>query len=106
MIKYTDFKKIFNTISGEPEITLYFKNIDDTYMIIKYEKYVTFQKCCDSLDRGEIKYNSLDELYNTVLIDDIFLKRDWHNISDILIDEAFSVIDDFDDIIKAYNVNL
>ena len=94
MISYDKFKELFNAIPGEPEFKLYFKNTDDTYWIIKYENYVTFQK------------SSLDELYNSTLIDDICLKNDWNKISDIVIDDSMSIIDNKDDIEDAYNINI
>lgn len=106
MISYLKFKKIFDSISSnlEPEIEFYFKNRTHKYMLIKYSNYVTFGRCGnEEIQSGEIKYNSLDKLYNTKTIDDILLKDEWENIRDILFDGVFSVIDDFDDIINVYN---
>ena len=106
MIDYNIFKKIFNIITGEPEFEIYFKNRDDTYMIIKYNDYVTFQKCFDEQDRGEQKYKTIDDLYNSILLDEINLKNDWNSINDILIDSSFSIVDDKDEIKRIYNINL
>ncbi len=106
MIDYKTFQILFNKISGEPEFEIYFKNTDDTYMIIKYKEYVTFQKCFDEQDRGEVKYKSLDELYNSILIDKISLKNNWNNISDIVIDSTFSVTNDKEEIKRVYDIDL
>ena len=106
MINYNDFKKLLYAISGESEFEIYFYNNDDTYMIIKYNNFVTFQKCSDEQDRGEIKYTTLDELYNSILMDEICLKNDWNNIKDIIIDATFSVVYDKDEIKNVYNVDL
>lgn len=51
------------------------------------------------------KFKNLNELYNAQ-IDKICLKRDWNQISDILIDLAFSVIDDKEEINSIYEVKL
>jgi hypothetical protein len=107
MISYDKFKKLFDAIPGEPEFKLYFNNTDDTYWIIKYENYVTFQKSSlDLEEQKENKYSSLDELYNSTLVDDICLKNDWNKISDIVIDDSMSIIDNKDDIEDAYNINI
>ena len=86
-VSYKLFKKIFNNLRGEPEIT--FKISNKEYMLIKCENYVTFQE-----NTMEIKYNSLDELY------DLVLKEKWNEIEDIIIDEGLSFMDDLDYIIQ------
>ena len=107
MIRYDKFKELFDAIPGEPEFKLYFNNTDDTYWIIKYENYVTFQKSSlDLEEQKENKYSGLDELYNSTLVDDICLKNDWNKISDIVIDDSMSIIDNKDDIEDAYNINI
>lgn len=107
MISYDKFKVLFDAIPGEPEFKLYFNNTDDTYWIIKYENYVTFQKSSlDLEEQKENKYSSLDELYNSTLVDDICLRNDWNKISDIVIDDSMSIIDNKDDIEDAYNINI
>lgn len=83
MISYEEFKRIYNTIPGEPEFRIYLKNKE--YMIIKYEDYVTFQRCGTVDGSGEIKYSTLDELYNSKSIDNICLKEDWNLIDDIIV---------------------
>lgn len=109
MIKYLQFKEIFNKldINREPEIEIYFKNRKYTYMIIKYNGFITFQRCGTKEEQsGEIKFSTLDELYNSTTIDDINLKREWENIEDILFDCTFSIIDDKEYILKLYGVQL
>lgn len=108
MITYQKFKEVFDNIdsNSEPEIELYFNNRDNTYMIIKYSDFITFQRCGNNEQSGEIKFSTLDELYNTKTIDDIVLKDEWDNISDIIFDAAFSVVEDKEDILKLYGVVL
>ena len=89
MISYTKFKELFDSIdsNSEPEIELYFKNKHNTYMIIKYYDYISFQRCGNQEEQsGEIQYKSLDILYNSRTIDNIVLKDEWKNIQDILFD--------------------
>lgn len=109
MITYEKFKKIIDNLDSnrEPEIEIYFNNKDYNYMIIKYSDHITFQRCGKKKDQsGEIRFNSLDELYNVKTIDEIILKEEWKNITDILIDCTFSVVDDKDDIKNLYGVSL
>ena len=106
MISYEEFKRIYNIIPGEPEISIYLKN--KQYMIIKYEDYVTFQRCGINDGSGEIKYQTLDELYNSKSIDNIYLKEDWYLIEDIIIDEIYSVTydkEEIEELLKHYNKN-
>ena len=103
-IEYDLFEKLFNKIKGEPEITIYFENNENQYMIIKYDGYVTFQRCGIVDGSGEIKYNNLRELYNGKTIDDICLKDDWEKITDIIIDEGLSLKDDLDYIKEMYKL--
>lgn len=106
MIDFESFKKLYNSIPGEPEFEVCFNNTTDTYMIIKYPNEVSFQKCCDKQHSGEIICCSLDELYNSILYDNICLKRDWNDISDIIVDGAWSVLDDKDEIKRIFNITL
>ena len=97
MISYLEFKKIFDRINGEPEIEIKFSNRSSRYMIIKYDVYVTFQRFGNIEDQsGEIRFETLDDLYNKISIDDICLRRDWNNIEDIIINECISLKDDKD----------
>lgn len=95
MISYLEFKKWFDICKGEPEIEIIFKNRKYTYMIIKYKDYITFQRCGDiSIQSGEIRFSSLDELYHTKTIDNIILKEEWENIEDMIFDSMFCITED------------
>lgn len=60
----------------EAELTLTINGSD--YMIIIYENHCSFQKC--GIGSKEYNFSTLDELYETVQIDNILLKRDWNKI--------------------------
>ncbi len=91
MITYQVFKKIFDAYNGEPECEIYFNETETTYMIIKYDNCVTFQRCGVEDGSGEFEYRDLDTLYHSVLIDGICLEKDWNNIETIVIDSAFDL---------------
>ena len=81
MIDYEEFKRLYHAGEREPEFYIIFKNRHCDYMIIKYEDGPTFQRCGDLESRGgEIKYNTLDELFYSDTIDGINLYRDWNEI--------------------------
>lgn len=109
MISYLKFKEIFDNINPnrESEIEIYFKNKKNTYMIIKYKDYITFQRCGIKEEQsGEIKFTSLDELYNSQTIDSIILKDEWINIEDILLDCTYSIVKDKEYILDLYGVKI
>lgn len=109
MISYLKFKEIFDSIDSksETEIEFIFKDKKNYYMIIKYNDYITFQRCgTDEEQSGEIKFTSLDELYNTQTIDGIVLKNEWNNIEDILFHCTFSVVDDKEVIYDLFGVEI
>lgn len=109
MISYIKFKEIFDNIDSnrEPEIEFYFKGRKNTYMIIKYNDYITFQRCGTKEEQsGELKFESLDVLYNSRTIDNIILKEEWDKIEDILFDCTFSVVDDKENILNLYGVEI
>lgn len=107
MISYSKFKEIFDKINYHTEIEFFFNNKRNTYMIIKYEDYITFQRCGIKEEQsGEIKFVSLDELYNRQTIDGIVLKEEWNNIKDILFDCTFSIIEDRAVISNLYGIKL
>lgn len=109
MISYIKFKEIFDNIDSyrEPEIEIYFKDKKNTYMIIKYNNYITFQRCGTKEEQsGELKFESLDVLYNSRTIDNIILKDAWDKIENILFDCTFSVVDDKEDILNLYGVEI
>lgn len=103
MITYEKFKELFNLLDSSrgPEIEVYFEDTDDVYMIVKHNDYIDFGRC-DSKIR---KFSNLDELYIEE-VDGVCLKRDWNKINDILIDSAFSVVDDKEKLEKWYGVQL
>ena len=103
-IKFDFFGNIFNKITDEPEFTISFIDKASKYMIIKYDGYVTFQKCSCDLEGGEIRYNNLLELYKSKTIDDICLKEDWEKIDDIMINDYLSFKDNLNYIIKKFQL--
>ncbi|WP_026659249.1 hypothetical protein [Butyrivibrio sp. AC2005] len=56
MIDYEAFKKLFCEISGEPEFEIIFRGIKNSYMIIKYDDHVSFQRCGTNDGSGEYEY--------------------------------------------------
>ena len=91
MITYKDFKRIFDAYDGEPECEIYFNGTTTTYMIVKYDDNVTFQRCGVENGSGEFEYPDLDTLYHSVVIDGICLEKDWNNIETIVIDSSFDL---------------
>ena len=109
MISYLKFKEIFDnmTFDREPEIEIYFKSRKNPYLIIKYEEFVTFQRCgLKEEQSGEIRFETLENLAEAKTIDDIVLKDDWEDIEDILFDCNFSVISDKEDIYNLYGIKI
>ena len=109
MISYVRFKEIFDALDAdrEPEIELYFQSRKNTYMIIKYSDFITFQRCGTIEEQsGEIRFNTLDELYNARTIDDIVLKNEWNDLYDILFDCTFSVVTDPDELCSQYGISI
>lgn len=105
IISYDLFEKLFNKMVNEPEFEISFKDNINTYMLIKYDDYITFQRCGVNAASGEIRFNNLKELYETKTIDNICLKDDWNKITDIVLDEVFSLKDDKDELLESYNVS-
>jgi len=66
----------------EPELTLHMNG--KVYMIIGYDDHVSFQRCRtpNEAGGGEVRYNTLDALYNAETVDSILLMRDWEAIED------------------------
>lgn len=91
MISFETFFKCFDLLSY-CEIELIFDNTNETYMIVKYEDYVTFARCGEESE--EIPFKSFDELASTKTIDSLLLKEDWGRIKDIIIDGSFSYLED------------
>ena len=75
-ISYEKFLEVFNLIPHEPEFEFYFDHTKETYMLIKYEDKVSFQRCgysdemiaeewsADHRGSGVTFYNSFEELYS------------------------------------------
>lgn len=103
MISFDKFIELFNLLSENEEMKIFFKNRKYEYMIIKYKDYVTFQRCGE---HKEIKYNSLEEFINNKMIDDIVFIDEFDNIKDILINNTFSIINDKDNICDLYSINI
>lgn len=93
MISYEQFKRLFNELEIGSEVEIYFDN-DEQYMIVKKDKMLTLGK-----NNGGVinKYNNLEETS---------LKNKWNNIDDIVINFAFSVVDDKKKIIEIYGIKL
>lgn len=103
MIDFKTFKEIFDHLDSNrsPEIELYFKDKREMYMLIKHkEGYISFGSC--GKNGVNEKFSNLDKLYNTKTKEGILLKEDWDTIEDILIDTAFSVVENMEDIRKIY----
>lgn len=93
MISYDQFKKVFNELEIGSEIEIYFGN-DEQYMMVKLDKTFTL----GNSNGGVInEYNNLEETS---------LKNKWNNINDIIINFAFSVVDDKKKITEIYGVKL
>ena len=68
---FEEFKALYDDISSEEEYEFFFSDTDKTYMIIKYDDHVSFQRCGASEGSGKYNYNSLMELYQTESVDGI-----------------------------------
>ena len=106
-ITYQKFKELFNSLDSAKnhEIAIYFSGDDNSYILIKHNNYLTFGKEYARKDKI-LKFNTLDDLYNSNNIYNINFKQDWNKIEDILIDMTFSVIDDKEIIKSIYNFDL
>ncbi len=93
IVSYESFKKIYEAMPYEPEFCINFEDKNAEYMIIKYEDGPTFQRCGAKDGSGEVKFNSLDDLYNAVTIDNILLKRDWGKITS-LYENGYGTLDE------------
>lgn len=67
----------------EAELSLFFNNNPNQYMIIIYNDHCSFQRCGTPKEQsGEFNYRTLDGLYQAQQIDGIILARDWENIQE------------------------
>ncbi len=68
----------------EAELSLFFSDNPNEYMIIIYEDHCSFQRCGNIENTsGEYNYATLDELYQATQIDNIILEKDWTKVTDI-----------------------
>ena len=115
MISYDEFKTCLLKMPNSSEFELYFTNTTETYAIIKYADTISFQRCgyskemieeykldTDYIGSGEHYYSSIDELAKTDLIDGILLLRDWEKISDIVVNNTFSLNNGIEEIAEVY----
>lgn len=102
MITYEKFKELFDSLdsSRHPEIEFFFKNYKESYIMVKFENYISF----GNSTIGTFEFKTLDELYNSN-INGLCLKNDWHKINDIYVDMTFSVKDK-NEIKRQYGVEL
>jgi len=91
MISFEEFENLFYRASGEPEFEVIFRSNSRTYMIIKYDDHVSFQRCGLYDGSGESNYFTLRELYKAELIDEIKLKDMWNEIETIIADATFDL---------------
>lgn len=104
MIKYEVFKELFYETPGEPEFEIIFQGIKNTYMIIKYDDHVSFQRCGTDDGSGEYEYSGLEELCETKSVDGICLTDYWERIETIIADGTFdiSLPDEIEDFKRFY----
>ena len=104
MITYEQFKELYDAIGGSPEFPIFFdEECEDEYMLIKCDDGPTFQKCFG--DRyGELKFESLDDLYRSTMPDGICLEKDWGRIVRVMMGNAFFLEqpDELEDCWKLY----
>ena len=91
MISFEEFNALYDSIQGEPEFEIIFDNTDKTYMIIKYDDHVSFQRCGIHDGSGEIEYPNLMNLYYAKSVDDICLNKEWGKIKTIIADDSFDL---------------
>ena len=91
MISFEEFTLLFDSIPGEPEFEILFRDTKKEYMIIKYDDHVSFQRCGAYDGSGEYNYPSLQELYQTITVDGICLKDRWDTIETIIADSTFDL---------------
>lgn len=105
MITYGKFKELYESLFPNEDITIVFKNKKEKYIIVKYDNGVTFQRIGQN-PSGEIRFNTIDELYINRTIDEIILREEWTNIVDIIFDGVFSVVYDKEDIKEIYKIEV
>lgn len=91
MISYENFKILFNKFEVGKELEIYFDD-DESYMIAVKENNFTYGKSLGS------------EVLNCKSLDETNLKDNWNKVKDILLDFAFSIITDKEEISKKYKI--
>lgn len=91
MITFDEFQKIFQAIPGEPEFEIMFRDLGESYMIIKYSDHVSFQRCGMDAGSGEFDYHTLEELYSTYSVDGVCLRERWDSIDFIEVNASFNL---------------
>jgi hypothetical protein len=91
MFSFEEFSNLYNAAKGEPEFEICFIGKIKTYMIIKYDDHVSFQRCGVNDGSGEYDYSSLKELYQIKSVDGICLKDKWDTIDTIIADGMYDL---------------
>ncbi len=91
MISFEEFTGLYNAAQGEPEFELYFSDNEKSYMIIKYDDHVSFQRGGFDDGSGEYDYPTLEELYHVESVDGICLKDKWNIIETIIADGTYDL---------------
>ncbi len=97
MITIEEFVELFDLIEGEPEFEFFLKNDEKTYMMIKYNGHVTFQRCGVDGEGPITDFINLQELLQEELEDGFCLKNMWSDIDTVIADGMYdlSVPDDY-----------
>ncbi len=117
-ISYQEFVKVFNILPLHSEIEFIFSNTQKTYMLIKYEDSVSFQRCgnsietireynldADSVCSGEVFYRKLKDLYIEKSVDGICLQSDWDRIEIICVNNSFDLPEELEEVFDVYGSN-
>ena len=100
MILYDKFKELFNSFLGEYEINLI---NEECYMLTNYGDRVTlFHEFTNNKGEQVLEFNNIDEVF----IENIKFKDMWSFVSDIIVNGAFSILEELEYIIEKYNLPL
>lgn len=115
MVTFEQFKEIFLKMPNNSEYELYFDDAKSTYSIVKYADSVSFARCgyseemiqetgikTDYIGTDEVIYTSFDAITTADLVDGINISRDWHKITDIVVNGTFSIDRDIDELAEVY----
>ena len=104
MIPLRIFSELFHLAPTGTEFEFYFNNTEESYMLIKYDDSVSFQRCGYYLGTDELFYTSFEELYVVTTVDGLYLKNDWNKVKQICIDSLYCIPDDIDEIYEVYQI--